>query len=407
MGTTKFLQIYNNLVKQEKNRKKVTNYHGKIIIIDGHFQLYRTRIGKIGREEIIFNGKNVSHIYDIFVLSTQMISRGAIPVFFFDGSGITTEKKACTEKRNEIKNKAQEKYELSDDKTSEESIKQKKKSYRITPEILSDCCTLLKKMKIRYVVCDKEADQQCVAVYNYYADKMPDRIGGIMSDDTDMFLYGGRKVLKNFSISSNSTYEITRNSLIEYLQEKINFVRIQQNLPPIVVKFKNFVDFSILMGTDYFKTSNCKIQNLNKLLEVFAINDLNVEKTIEQLKITPGFSVPNNFLFVFEQTRNVYRNPQVIHPEDINIIPEILNDDDIQELIHYLCVENGIEYGMVHDRLNILVRNVDKFIADFNGPQDNAYSNFGSYRKKYFYVKSGNRKDIKFNTNNQGGILVR
>lgn len=386
MGTDSFKKLYGELLELYSLTKKTTQYYGKFVFIDAHFQIYRMEIGKIGNIpfKLTSSGKNVSHILDLFNHVVQLIMRGLIPVYVFDG-GAPSAKEGCLEKRRTDKLRAEEKYKCISDKTSEESIKQLKRSFRITSEMIVDCTTLLDLMGICWIIADKEADQQCAAMCNYYMSKIPTRIAGIMTNDTDIFTYGGKVLLKDFSLSNNQTLEINRKDILDFLQSKSDLIRQNFGLKSKRFRFSNFVDLSILMGTDYKKKCRLGAINVNILLEMFVINGMNVKNTVREMQKKYGISVPHDFMESYREVKELYSKSTVIHPADIDILPR--QNDTYDDLTQFMCDDNEFDRKLISESVNKFSRGIKKFLVDYHSISDAKYSNFGSYRKKYYKTK--------------------
>jgi len=72
-----------------------------------------------------------------------------------------------------------------------EKIKEQKGSEDITSTMIYDCQELLRLFGIPYIVSPMEAEAQCATLYSK---KLVD---GIVTDDSDIFLFGGSEVYKN------------------------------------------------------------------------------------------------------------------------------------------------------------------------------------------------------------------
>ena len=365
MGIDGFRELFGELIDDAKNIVDISSYAGKIVIVDGHLQLHRMRIGKIGKcAEIINNdGKNVSHVYDLFSHVLSLVFKRIMPFYVFDG-GISVEKLDEAVQRSEDKCKAYKKCQEIEDKTSCEYIRQAKRCYRVTATVISDCVQLLELLGIPYVVCEKEADQQCVALYNYYSEKMPDRMAGIITDDTDILAFGGQKILKNFSLKTKTAIEIKRQNVISLLRKKSNLIRMQKGLNPVKITHDSFIDLAILMGTDYLKKSGCKIIGIkpNLLHEVFVVNDLDVNRTVRELKKMSGVTVSKNFSESFVKIKNVYVRSMVFHPQDISIVPRIKRTDKLIDLLCNGII--GIDKELITNQVNMFTACIQVFLID-------------------------------------------
>lgn len=383
MGILKFGKFYSTVLQDTKNRKKISDYTGKYILVDAFSRLYRMCIGKIGYDDELIrsDGKNITAIKCMFDFISKCISKGVMPVFFFEGK-MPEEKKITIDERKSIKDRAQEKYDLLEDKTSDEGLKYQKRSFSLQLSDINDCKRLLNLLGIKYVECIEEADQQCAVTSVYYGKQ----IAGVVTDDSDILIFGSNNILKDFTFNTNSCNEIRRNDIIKYLHTKSNDIRVKYGLDKInSFTGENFVDFSILMGSDYVK--DCKIMsfdgkknvNVEKLFELFVLNDLSVSKLYENFELKKEIKFSDDFLFNFERIKNIYLNPDVIDPSEITLCPNEINK---RGLINFLCRENEMSHVEVSKR----IEEFEKCYWQFRGGKSfgqiaSGYKSFSSCKK--------------------------
>ena len=210
---------------------KITKYSGKIFGIDASILLYKYRhISNLDTNCIN------SHIIGFLNRIIYYKNNNIIPVFIFDGIP-PDQKKNTLKKRQSIKKKIYEKIELLQDITADSEMEQieiNKEITNLTRQIInvtkthiSEVKQLLDIMGIHYYTAPDEAEKYCV-----YLQKQ-NIIDYIVTDDTDVFTFGGINVLKS-SI---------KNDLIE--------IDIDLFLQKIGYSYKKFIDFCILSGCDY------------------------------------------------------------------------------------------------------------------------------------------------------------
>jgi 5'-3' exonuclease len=223
---------------------------------------------------------------------------------------------------------------------------------------INECKKLLKYMGIPVIESIEEADQQCAGIASYYKKE----IVGIISDDSDMLVFGGPKLLKDFNIKNDTTSEIDRKHVLKYLLELSNKIRIKYNLKKIkTISHENFVNFSILMGTDYkYNNFGCKIKGIShdKLFEIFCINDFDMINTIKYLENEYYITVSDKFMESWKSIKNLYDNSPVIHPSEISIAPNEINYD---KLINLLCYKNNINFRSTLKQIKEFNDNIQEF----------------------------------------------
>jgi flap endonuclease-1 len=397
MGISGFTKFYKSLL-----RKHVpSEYAGKIVLIDAMQKLYQLCIGHrcSGKELTRKDGKSINHLLSIFIFTMKLLEKGILPVFVFDGKR-TVEKLRTIKERKDQKIKAEhmyeslrEEYSHGIESNSGEIIKYYKRSFSISPEQMNECKYVLHLMGVPYIQCPEEADQQCAVVSNY--DKL--NIAGVITEDSDVLVFGGTKILKDFSVKDNETYEINRDDILPFLKEKANKFLQQKKLKEIDFTNDNFIDFSIVMGTDYkISSSNCIILNCpisekyEKLFEIFVLNDCNVEKMInymntENLKLQANgkvimYKIPPDFIENWKNTREVYENSVVIDPKEIDLT---FKKPNINKLIKFLCTKNELDLSKIKCKAKILYENYLIF-NKIQSDKLHSRSTLKSYQYKYF-----------------------
>lgn len=210
---------------------KISKYSGKIFGIDASILLYKYRhISNI--DESCIN----SHIIGFLNRIKYYLNNNIIPVFIFDGTP-PEQKKITLKKRQSIKKKIYEKIEILQDLTADTESEQQeidkeinnlsRQIINVTKTHITEVKNLLDILGINYYDAPDEAEKYCVFLQQ---NKIIDYI---VTDDTDVFTFGGINVLKS-SI---------KNDLIE--------TDIEQFLKKIDYSRDKFIDFCILSGCDY------------------------------------------------------------------------------------------------------------------------------------------------------------
>ena len=210
---------------------KIDKYSGKIFGIDASILLYKYRhISNI--DESCTN----SHIIGFLNRIKYYKNNNITPVFIFDGAP-PEQKRITLKKRQTIKRKIYEKIEILQDLKTDNENEQKeidkeisnlsRQIINVTKTHVTEVKTLLTILGINYYDAPDEAEKYCVFLQKNGI------IDYIVTDDTDVFTFGGVNILKS-SI---------KNDLIE--------TDIQMFLKKIEYDNNKFVDFCILSGCDY------------------------------------------------------------------------------------------------------------------------------------------------------------
>jgi flap endonuclease-1 len=297
---------------------KINQYSGKTFGIDASILLYKYRhISNI--DESCIN----SHIIGFLNRIKYYQKNNIIPVFIFDGLP-PEEKKITLKKRQTIKKKIYEKIEILQDikpttDTEKEEIDKEinnlsRQIINVTQTHVAEVKKLLNLLGINYYDAPDEAEKYCVFL------QQKKIIDYIVTDDTDVFTFGGTNVLKS----------TIKNDLIE--------TNIDLFLKKIGYSKKKFIDFCILSGCDYLPyVPNLAINTVYSLFKKF--------ETIEDIIKLNKYLFPEEYLQenYINKIRNIFDKFE--YPE-----PKLLNNNSI----------NKIELKNFLEKINI--KNTKKYI---------------------------------------------
>jgi len=138
------------------------------------------------------------------------------------------------------------------------------------------------------------------------------------SEDSDSLVFGTNILLTHMSSS-----DYKKRPIIEYTLEKV--------LEGLELTYDQFIDMSILMGCDFCP----KIKGIGrKRAYEFIKQYKTIEKVLENLE--SRYIVPDSYNY--EEARKVFKSPDIIPPENIELIYE---DPKVEELVAFLCQEKG------------------------------------------------------------------
>ncbi|XP_053661823.1 DNA excision repair protein ERCC-5 [Anopheles marshallii] len=110
-----------------------------------------------------------------------------------------------------------------------EKNKQSRLGVSITDQMRNDCMELLQLFGVPYIVAPMEAEAQCAFLNQI------DMTDGTITDDSDIWLFGGKKVYKNFFNQQKLVLEFT----IEGIEQMFHMDR------------KKLIQLALLVGSDY------------------------------------------------------------------------------------------------------------------------------------------------------------
>lgn len=401
------------------------------IVVDALNKIIEFCIGhrNTGEDIIDSNGECVSELFACYTYAIRLLSSQISPIFVFDGASPESKKKTTQKRKNNcikateqlksiIQKHASDESETPDLDTDEQNtdeqdtdeqytdeqdtdeqetdeheideqetdriksqlisdkeyIKQFKRSYRPRKNIIERCKCLLRAMGIPVVEAVDEADSQCVAIERFYSDK----VIGIMTNDFDALLFGASRMLKGYK--SHGSHMIDSYSFVDILQYLNNIAKIIN--PGLELTRDKFVDFCILLGTDYNHSIKGTKLKPNKMFELFVEHDMDVDKLLSFMQqentVEKKYYIPTNFMESFTNAKEQYVNAKVKDPKNININLSRPNEKMIREIMKDVIDDNSLSISLstLRNSYEMITNNPKN---DFNSA---AFGNFNSYKIK-------------------------
>lgn len=245
MGIKKLNNIIKKYNKTSIFEIKITDLIGMDVAIDASLMIYKSlnAIRKAMNGDIISsNGKIVTHIYTMLLKLIAFKKLEINPIFIFDG------------KPDEIKNATIE---------MRKKIKEKYGIIGISHSEILDIKELIKLFGYNYIDANGEADLLCAKLNELGI------VDCIISDDSDIIVFGGKYIIKNFSININKKFQL---------------INIENLLNDLEITKKQLIDLSILFGTDYNKPIKIKGNKLELIKQYKNIDGLIKKKIINYNK---------------------------------------------------------------------------------------------------------------------------
>lgn len=184
---------------------------------------------------------NITSVYiGIFSRITNLMSKGILPCFVFDGKPPILKLKQ-QQARAERKEIAKQKYDEAKEKQDIESMyKYAKQTSKLTQEIIDDSKELLKALGLPVIQSPSESDAQI----SFMAEK--NDVWAAASSDHDCLLFGCPKIITNLTLSQ-------KRKLPSGLTVKIKpeLIELDQVLKSLGINQDQLIVMGILMGTDY------------------------------------------------------------------------------------------------------------------------------------------------------------
>lgn len=297
---------------------KIYKYSGKTFGIDASILLYKYRhIANV--DESCIN----SHIVGFLNRIKYYINNKITPVFIFDGVP-PQEKQITLKKRQTIKRKIYEKIEILQELNPETENEQKeidkeisnlsRQIINVTKTHITEVKRLLDLLGINYFDAPDEAEKYCVFL------QKQNIIDYIVTDDTDIFTFGGVNIIKS-SI---------KNDIVE--------TNINMFLDKIEYSNEKFIDFCILSGCDYLPYIPSLA--INTVFTLFKKHN-----SIEDIINLNKYNIP-------EEYKNI---------NDIRLIFSTFNYEDVSPLTKKRINKEELKTFLE----NMKIKNFQKFIDKF------------------------------------------
>ena len=228
MGIKNLKKIIDKYAPSAIKLTNISDYKNKILGIDSSNMIYkmlfaiRMRGYDLKNSEIV-----VTHIHALLLKMQGFAKYNITPVFVFDG--ISPKIKATTiNQRNEFQNFMKLKYDKA--VTQDEKKKYYFMKSKITYKEIKECMDLIRLFGYTVIESPEEADSQLA---NLMKNK---KVDYIVTDDMDILVFGGDKILKNFTVSD---------------KKKIQEINLNVFKKEIDLNQNQLIDLAILLGCDY------------------------------------------------------------------------------------------------------------------------------------------------------------
>lgn len=452
MGVDGLYKFINKNFPDLYNTVGINEIKGKSCIIDGMQHIYSQLIYMRSREKEVLtsDGKNISHIHGLINSLTYYLKNDIIPIFVFDGKTPDIKKKKIEERKKNLKDNLSKLKELQEQKDNlneyinllsgdniyelneqiqnnddefiygtppsdtinleeemmkinniqEEYKKIYKKSIVMKNYYIKDWIQILKLLGLPVIKADGEADPICA-----YLLKNNSNIYGIISDDSDMLVFGSPILMRK---SINQQFTIIE---LEKLLTSIEILLSNEYGRYICFDIDNLVDFSILLGTDYgtFKLNKIYSDSL-EMLKDYVTNDLDYRKLISESQYE-NFQIIKKYYTEYNYEKECYdllNKPIWNKPNFLDLKKRLLelnvDEDYIDKNNKFLDIcYNKIykkyifknDYGLKKTRSNSF---------DSNSHYYNKYNNINYYG---MYDDNKNIVKNKYNNENIKGLFKR
>ena len=343
--------------------------------------------------ELIEYEDKVAHLIATCAFVELLNEKCVFGIMVYDGKAPNLKRKKLDERKRN-RERAKEECKKIEDKTSDDYVRQHKRSVELRDSHFKETKELLKAMGLIIVQSPGEADSQCAAIASSLQD-----VEAVITGDSDVLIFEAPKVINNFSRKNTIINEVKLSDILQSLKNKANKI-LTKNSKKELLEFthEKFVEYCIMQGTDY----NDPIYGIdsNKLLELYVLNDLDVLKLFKYFKEQnelegTRYVIPPNFEQDFFNVREYYLNTDVINPLSID---RTIRAPDLSKMIEILHKKNNFNIKFVRKLYNGLVYMYNLY---YNIPFGSEwYNSFRSYQVKFH----NNKFNKKNNTNKRCSI---
>ena len=349
MGVEGLYKFINKNCPNVYDTQNIYNIRGKSCIIDGMQHIYSQLIYMRSRQKevITIDGKNISHIYGLLNSLTYYLKFNIIPIFIFDGKSPDIKKKKIDERRANLKENLKKLKDLENKKKNISDIINLKmhtieNNYSITygtpPEVFNfeasmeimtniqeeyqkiyrrsivlkdyyiiDWIEILELLGLPVIKAEGEADPLCS-----YILKNNSNIYGIISDDSDMLIFGATVLMRK---SINQQFTIIE---LEKLLEELNIL-LKNDYDDVNFTMNNLIEFSILLGTDYGSFTLDKTFNDSlELLKYYVDHNMDVKKILNETEILEFNLIKNYYVNnSFDESYNYLLEKPIWHKPNL------------------------------------------------------------------------------------------
>jgi flap endonuclease-1 len=233
MGVKNLIKFIKRYAPKAITYKRIDEYRNTRIGFDANLLIYKIVYGiRVRGYDLMNDDKVVTHIHALLMKFIGFMKYNITPVFVFD-TKMPKIKYNTMKKREEAKNKMIKKYQTS--KSKEGKRKHYYMSSDITDQDIEECKQLILMFGYNLIMSKEEADSQLVNLYNNGI------IQYIASEDMDILLFGGNKLLKCFTVNPK-----------KYIQE----IDLDLLLKEAGITMDQFIRIGLLHGTDYCDNRN-------------------------------------------------------------------------------------------------------------------------------------------------------
>ena len=281
-----------------------------------------------------YKGNVTSHLSGLFYRNLNLLERGILPVYVFDGKPPKL-KAAEVERRKERREIAREKWELAKEEGRiEDARKAAQASSKLTTTMIEESKEVLAALGIPVIQAPSEGE----ALAAQMARK--NLVWASASQDNDSLLYNCPRMIRNLTITGRR--RVARSATYKTVYPEI--IDLDLNLRLLNITREQLIDLAILVGTDY----NARIRGIGPKT---ALKLILKHGSFEEVISAKGLEID----FPYHEIRNIFLDPPKTKIEPLEWVTP--NPDEIHRI---LCTEHNFSQNRIERSLNKLKETLEE-----------------------------------------------
>ncbi|KAF9892960.1 Rad2 nuclease [Aspergillus nanangensis] len=280
------------LLKSIQKPCNLKKFSGQTLGVDAYGWLHRGTVACA--VDLVLDKPTAKHIEFVLNRVRMLLYFGVTPYLVFDGDDLPSKSGTESDRHKRRQDSKALGLELQRKGRIAEAYQELQKAVDVTPLMARQLIEELKKMNVQYVVAPYEADAQLVYLERQGV------IHGIISEDSDMLVFGARRLLSKLD-QHGDCIEINRAEFTAC--RDVSFIGWTD---------ADFRRMCILSGCDY-------LANIPRLGLKTAYRSIrkhkNVERALRMLQFDGQYHVPSDYLENFKQAERTFLYQRVFCPQ--------------------------------------------------------------------------------------------
>lgn len=297
MGVKGLFKVIKDNAPDAISAETTAQFANKRVAIDASIAVFQWC--SIGRARNIVNGRGafINHIQGAFFRTVAILSAGITPIYVFDGKAPVAKQRTLDIRRE---------------------LRAKNETTRLTINVFDEVRKLLTLMGVPVIIAKGEAEATAAALVK------ADIADAIATEDLDALAFGAATMIRKLDTTN-----------------KITVIDLEKVLAGLDLTYYQFVDFCILLGTDYSPT-------IRGIGQKRALSLIREHKSIEN--ILKHWDAPPDFAYKTARCEFFARiDVDRLGPTKIEF-----SDTKINEIRNFLILTHGLSLKRVESSLNKL-----------------------------------------------------